>query len=99
LLLAPDNGLLPEALRDCPAVAWRAWTPACLARLGLPPPSRTFHGRDLFAPLAAELAADSAAPEDFGPLAAPADPAPLPRRRATVTACSAGWCWPIGSAT
>jgi S-adenosyl-L-methionine hydrolase (adenosine-forming) len=79
LLLAPDNGLLPEALRDCPAVAWRQLDPGLAARLGLPPPSCTFHGRDLFAPLAAELAATALLPEHFGPLAAPADPAPLPR--------------------
>jgi S-adenosyl-L-methionine hydrolase (adenosine-forming) len=77
-LLAPDNGLGPEALRDAAAVEWRAMDPALPARMGLPPPSRSFHGRDLFAPLAAELAAGRLAPEDFGPPATPLDPAPLP---------------------
>jgi len=79
LLLAPDNGLLPEALRARDGVAWRAMDPALPARLTLGELSRTFHGRDLFAPLAALLAAGELAPADFGPPAAPADPEPLPR--------------------
>jgi S-adenosyl-L-methionine hydrolase (adenosine-forming) len=78
LLLGPDNGLLPEALRDAGEVAWRAMDPELPARLGLGPLSRTFHGRDLFAPLAAALASGALAPEDFGAPAAPTDPAPLP---------------------
>ncbi|MEZ5976115.1 MAG: SAM-dependent chlorinase/fluorinase [Planctomycetota bacterium] len=49
-LLAPDNGLIPAAL-DKPAailrVPWRDHA--------LPEVSRTFHGRDVFAPLAAAL--------------------------------------------
>ena len=77
LLLAPDNGLLPEALRDCPAARWLAMTPDLPDRLELGPLSRTFHGRDLFAPLAAMLAAGALAPDDFGASASPLDPRPI----------------------
>jgi S-adenosyl-L-methionine hydrolase (adenosine-forming) len=78
LLLAPDNGLLPEALREADEVRWLAMDPGLPGRLGLEPLSRTFHGRDLFAPLAAMLASGALAPADFGAPAVPADPAPLP---------------------
>lgn len=78
LLLAPDNGLLPEALRGCPDARWFGMDSQLPARLGLAPLSRTFHGRDLFAPLAAALASGALAAEAFGPRVAPADPAPLP---------------------
>jgi S-adenosyl-L-methionine hydrolase (adenosine-forming) len=81
LLLAPDNGLLPEALRGHDAVLWSTMDPGLPARLGLLPLSRTFHGRDLFAPLAAALASGALAPADFGTAAAPRDPAPLPAPR------------------
>ncbi len=81
LLLAPDNGLLPEALRGREGVEWRVMDPALPGHLGLGPLSRTFHGRDLFAPLAALLAAGTLVPEEFGPQARPRDPAPLPRPR------------------
>jgi S-adenosylmethionine hydrolase len=51
--VAPDNGLLTLALqRDPPQTAWEI-NPA---RLGGPPPSATFHGRDVFAPAASLLA-------------------------------------------
>jgi S-adenosylmethionine hydrolase len=54
--VAPDNGVLTEALAERPAI--RA---ARLGRLAsalyLQPVSATFHGRDVFAPIAAHLAA------------------------------------------
>lgn len=78
LLLAPDNGLLPEALRRHPGVHWLGMDPLLPARLELAALSRTFHGRDLFAPVAADLAAGALRPEDFGTPVEPADPAPLP---------------------
>ena len=58
-LVAPDNGIasaIPTA-RAAVVLDWR--------RMGLAEPSKTFHGRDLFAPAAARLAcgADS---RDFG---------------------------------
>jgi len=79
--LGPDNGLLVEALRGTPAT-WRSMDPrvgehACGGRL-----SNTFHGRDLFAPLAAELASGRLDVAEFGPGAEPLDPAPLPAARA-----------------
>lgn len=57
VFIAPDNGLLPLALADCEAKDVR-WYRVDLGRgFGLPERSATFHGRDLFAPLAASLAA------------------------------------------
>jgi S-adenosyl-L-methionine hydrolase (adenosine-forming) len=80
-LLAPDNGLLPEALRGCTDVEWLVMDVGLPARLGLRPLSRTFHGRDLFAPLAAALASGRLRPGEFGDPAEPRDPAPLPAPR------------------
>jgi S-adenosyl-L-methionine hydrolase (adenosine-forming) len=78
LLLAPDNGLLPEALRGQAGVRWWAMHANLPDRLGLAPLSRTFHGRDLFAPLAAALASGSLGAGDFGSPTVPVDPVPLP---------------------
>ncbi len=66
--LGPDNGLLWPILGAVPGTGrchrlsetWRA-------RQGWPGPSSTFHGRDIFAPLAAELAAGRIAISDIGP--------------------------------
>ena len=56
--LAPDNGLLaPVVGRAREVEIRRVDTPAILAKLGLGTPSATFHGRDIFAPIAAEMAA------------------------------------------
>ena len=55
--LAPDNGLLTFLL-DEPTSWWRATH-------SFPDASRTFHGRDIFAPLAARLAAGES-PEVLG---------------------------------
>jgi len=58
-LVAPDNGIasaIPEASAAV-ALDWR--------RMGLEQPSKTFHGRDLFAPAAARLACGAGA-RDFG---------------------------------
>ena len=55
--LAPDNGLLaPVVNRARDALIVRLGS-AQLAHLGVHRPSATFHGRDIFAPVAAELAA------------------------------------------
>jgi S-adenosylmethionine hydrolase len=60
--VAPDNGLLtPIFARG----DWQAFEVAA-AELRLPRVSRTFHGRDVFAPAAAHLAR-GVAPERFGP--------------------------------
>jgi len=62
--VAPDNGLLEVVRRREPALTARVID---AARLGLSVPSRTFHGRDLFAPVAGRLAAGSVAFDDVGP--------------------------------
>ena len=66
LLLAPDNGLLaPVKQSDAAAVAWRL-TAQGMIRCGIGRASATFHGRDIFAPLAAELAAGRLTPDQVG---------------------------------
>ena len=66
LLLAPDNGLLEPVVRaDGASRAWRL-EPAGLARCGVGRASATFHGRDIFAPVAAELAAGRVKPVELG---------------------------------
>lgn len=52
LFVGPDNGLFTFALAMPGSSAWEPDRPA----LWLPDPSATFHGRDLFAPVAAHLA-------------------------------------------
>jgi hypothetical protein len=61
-LVGPDNGLFTFALEEI------GWTAVALtaAEYRLPEVSRTFHGRDVFAPAAAHLAR-GVAPERFGP--------------------------------
>lgn len=64
--IAPDNGLLTPVLRD----------PVCQVREldgaahGLDLPSTTFHGRDLFAPIAARIAAGQLTVDECGHLLA-----------------------------
>lgn len=55
LFIGPDNGLLAPLLGDATVV--RRLDLARAAALDLPPASATFHGRDIFAPIAAEIAA------------------------------------------
>jgi S-adenosylmethionine hydrolase len=85
LLVGPDNGLLPwaaDALGGVEALVELANPDWFLADV-----SRTFHGRDVFAPVAARLAlgADLA---DAGP---GADPASLVRLPEPVVALGEGW--------
>jgi S-adenosylmethionine hydrolase len=67
LFLAPDNGLLAPILTRHPQALLYRLDHGCLARFGLAAPSASFHGRDIFAPLAAQLAAGRCAPEELGP--------------------------------
>ncbi len=61
--IAPDNGVLSFILmRDPGAIARRITN----GELWLQPASTTFHGRDLFAPTAAAIAAGRVKPEDVG---------------------------------
>lgn len=68
--LAPDNGLLAPLVSRIPDARMVRLTSAGLARLNVHRPSATFHGRDIFAPVAAELAAGRCRLADLGdPLA------------------------------
>ena len=73
--VGPDNGLLEWALADPAAVAHALVEERWFRR----PVSRTFHGRDVFAPVAAHLASGVAATA-FGPRVH--DPIRLPARSA-----------------
>lgn len=66
LFMAPDNGLLAAVLTTAgDAIVYRLQTER-LSRLGIGTPSLTFHGRDIFAPVAAEIAAGRLQPSDIG---------------------------------
>lgn len=65
LFLAPDNGVLAP-VAALPGSVVREVEHARLERLGLGPPSATFHGRDVFAPLAGLLLEGELAFEDLG---------------------------------
>jgi S-adenosylmethionine hydrolase len=64
--LAPDNGLLAPVVSRCGDARLTRLAAPALARLGIDHPSATFHGRDIFAPVAAEIAAGRCAPADLG---------------------------------
>jgi hypothetical protein len=61
--IGPDNGIFSFILSGSAEVAVHAITEPAF---WLPEPSRTFHGRDIFAPVAAHLAG-GVAPSQFGP--------------------------------
>ena len=69
LFIAPDNGLLGKLIDDADDPRVFHLDEAKLGGLGLDAPSATFHGRDIFAPVAAEIASGSLAIAD---IAAPA---------------------------
>jgi len=76
LFVGPDNGLLSAvAARDAGSAAYVIDT----RRLGLVEASRTFHGRDVFAPVAAELAAGRLSPASVGAEAVELVDAAIPR--------------------
>ncbi len=66
IFIAPDNGLLDSIinLSDSPQVNRLDLNK--LASIGITNPSATFHGRDIFAPVAAELAAGRIVPSAVG---------------------------------
>ena len=77
--LAPDNGLLARVLeRDPPASLVSVEN----ERYFLPRVSTTFHGRDIFAPVAAHLA-NGVDPRALGPVIRELTPLPFPRPRET----------------
>jgi len=63
LFIAPDNGVLSLVLEPAPQARVREITRTELFR---PAVSSTFHGRDVFAPVAAALASGVAGPESVG---------------------------------
>jgi S-adenosylmethionine hydrolase len=68
VFLAPDNGLLAPIVGHAPdAVIHRVDVAAAAQRFRLAAPSATFHGRDIFAPIGAEIAAGRARLADLGP--------------------------------
>jgi S-adenosyl-L-methionine hydrolase (adenosine-forming) len=72
-LIGPDNGLLSGVLTQCPATAAVELTNPHYWYT--PNPSTTFHGRDIFAPVAAHLASGV----DFAALGTAIDPQTLVR--------------------
>jgi S-adenosyl-L-methionine hydrolase (adenosine-forming) len=62
--VAPDNGVLSLVLKSRPDCSIREISNE---RLWLAPTSHTFHGRDIFAPVAAALAASIVRATDVGP--------------------------------
>jgi len=77
--LSPDNGLAAELLRHLDDATARSVAPATFAAIGARPASNTFHGRDLFAPLAAALASGQVLPEAVGPEKETLTPSPIGR--------------------
>lgn len=63
LFIAPDNGLLAPLAEDADRVC--KLNEDALDKIGLGTPSLTFHGRDMFAPLAADLAAGKISVDDI----------------------------------
>lgn len=66
VFMAPDNGLLAQLLDDAVDARVFRLDLAKIQRLQLPQASATFHGRDIFAPVAAEIAAGRLAVEETG---------------------------------
>lgn len=66
MFMAPDNGLLAQLLCNADAAKVFRLDFTKLGALQLPSPSATFHGRDIFAPIAAELAASRVSVADIG---------------------------------
>jgi S-adenosyl-L-methionine hydrolase (adenosine-forming) len=66
VFLAPDNGLLAPLVARARAPRIVRLRASELQRLNVARPSATFHGRDIFAPVAAELAAGRCRIDDLG---------------------------------
>jgi len=66
IFIAPDNGLLGRMLDHAADARVFKLDTECLPRLNIENPSMTFHGRDIFAPIAAELASGRTNPATIG---------------------------------
>ena len=75
IFLAPDNGLLAPIIELGNAQAYQL-SQEWLQQEDWPKISPTFHGRDILAPIGAEIAAGRVSPSDLGPLTS--DYAPNP---------------------
>lgn len=64
IFIAPDNGLLAPLLENADRICRLSLQ--SLSKINLGTPSPTFHGRDIFAPVAAELAAGRISIDDVG---------------------------------
>lgn len=64
--MAPDNGLLSPILDQASDAQVFKLDLGCLQRLNIEEPSATFHGRDIFAPVAADLASGRTTPVSIG---------------------------------
>jgi S-adenosylmethionine hydrolase len=67
IFLAPDNGLLAAVIAKTGDARIHKLDVARLLSLGISAPSATFHGRDIFAPIAAEIASGRLRPASLGP--------------------------------
>jgi S-adenosylmethionine hydrolase len=66
VFIAPDNGLLGLLLAGADDAEIFRLDPDRLGSLGIANPGATFHSRDIFAPIAAELAAGNISPDAIG---------------------------------
>lgn len=66
VFIAPDNGLLGQLLDSAESPRVFKLDARKLEALDLPIASATFHGRDIFAPVAAEIAAGRVSVDDIG---------------------------------
>lgn len=88
VLVGPDNGLLTEAADVLGGARAAAEFTTQVDGLGAPGPvSHTFHGRDLFAPAAARIAAGT----PLAQVGVAVDPATLTRLPEPVVATGEGW--------
>ncbi|MBI4239244.1 MAG: SAM-dependent chlorinase/fluorinase [Deltaproteobacteria bacterium] len=76
--VGPDNGLFTLCLGDDPWIGYQLTNPAYFRHAVSP----TFHGRDLFAPIAAHVA-NGVDPQQFGPPLATLTQLPLPTTQRT----------------
>jgi len=66
IFLAPDNGLLASVITRTSGARIYRIESSHLVPLGIGTPSATFHGRDIFAPMAAEIAVGRVRPASLG---------------------------------
>lgn len=78
VFVAPDNGLLDRVYRSAAGARWRTFGRAEVAQILPPDVSHTFHGRDVFAPIVAEIAAGRLGISNLGQIKAVEPPPASP---------------------